>query len=445
MKIDLLLKNTKAILNGDLTPVEIAIADGKIAAIGRAVNIPAERIIDVEGNITLPGIIDTHVHFREPGFTYKEDFSSGTKAAAAGGVTTILDMPNNRPLISNEENLKVKLESITSKSYVDFGIFGLILKDNIHEAGRLAEAGISGFKIYMNESVGQPIAGLDLFKAFQAVAKTGLRTAVHAEKYETVKRETEKVKASDREDTVTYAKSRPSVAEMEAISEATSYSQKAACKLHICHLSSKEGIEILRKIKANLKLVTAETCPHYLLLNSEDMRNLGSLMKVYPPIRFSEDSEALWLALQDGTVDIISSDHAPHTPEEKSKPMWDAPGGFPGVETSVPLMLTQINHGQLTLRRYIKLASENPAKAYGMYPRKGIIKVGSQADFTIVDMKREGIIKSELLHSKSKITPFDRWKIKGIPIRTILRGNIIMEYGEILDPPKGSIVKPDMD
>ncbi len=443
MKADLLIKNTKAIFNSVLTEVEIAVENGKIVAIDKALHLNAEKTLDAKGSVTLPGIIDAHVHFREPGFTYKEDFSSGSKAAVAGGVTTVVDMPNNHPPISTEESLKNKFKTISGKSYVDFGVFGLILA-NLDKLNSLVEGGVLGLKIYMNESLGQPLAGQELFEAFQVAATTNLRVAVHAEKYDTIKNELEKAKASGHQDTVTYALSRPSVAEVEAVREAFSYSKEAKCKLHICHISSKESVDLLRKAKVEPTLVTAETCPHYLLLNCEDMKSLGSLLKVYPPIRFMKDSEALWAALEEGTIDIISSDHAPHTYEEKSRVIWDAPGGFAGVETSVSLMLTQVNRGRLTLSQYVKLASENPAKAYGIYPRKGVIQIGSEADFTIVDLKKESILKSEFLHSKSKVTPFDGCKVQGIPILTILRGNIVMEDGEIFDPPKGHLIKPDI-
>jgi len=437
------VKDTRIVLPSSILEAGLAVEDGKVVAIAKDGKLPrAERMLDAKGNLTLPGIIDVHVHFRDPGLTYKEDFLTGSMAAAAGGVTTVFDMPNTLPMVKDAETLKVKVGVAEKKSYVDFGILGVVMEDNLTELGGLAEAGVLGFKLYMAETMDMEVDDWLLFEAFRSVAKTGLRLGVHAENNWIIQRLTKKMKEDGRIDPMAFVESRPCLAEAEAVQKAIFFSRETGSKLHFHHLSSMKSVEIVGRAKKEGLFVTCETCPHYLLFKDEDMRKLGSILKITPPIKSGKDQKGLWNGLLNGSIDIIASDHSPHTIEEKIKDnIWEASSGFVGVETSLPLMLTQVNRGRLTINEYVRFASENPAKAYGIYPQKGTVQIGSDADLTIVDMKKESVIKGEKLHSKSRVTPFEGWKVQGSPIYTIVRGNVIMEEGEILDNPKGILIK----
>ncbi|MBW1691156.1 MAG: allantoinase AllB [Deltaproteobacteria bacterium] len=452
MAIELVIKNGKIVTSqveyeGD----DIAIEKGKIVAIRKQGSFPeAKEVIDAEGKYILPGIIDVHVHFREPGFTYKEDFETGSMGAAAGGVTTVFDMPNNKPYIATVEALEQKLESIQHKAYVDFGLIAAVTANSIHEIPALAKAGINAFKIFMAD-VGRtefatPEAPPDdggIWKAFQLVAETGLRIGVHAENNSIVDYISAELKKAGRTDPLAHVEGRPSVAEAEAIARAILFAAEAGCKLHIYHMSSKEGVQLVKAAKAKGLPISAEVGPLYLHLTCSYMNKVGSILKMNPPVRYWEDGEALWQGLADGTIDIIATDHSPHAQDEKiQENIWEAKAGLGGVETCVPLMLTQVNAGRLSLSDYVKRASEYPSRLFHLYPRKGTIQVGSDADFTIVEMEKEGVISSNKLHSKSKVTPFDGWKVKGMPVYTIVRGKVVMKDGKVTDKPQGEFIKP---
>jgi len=447
MTVDLVIKNGKivtpqAIHEGD----DIAVEKGEIVAIDRQGSFSeAKEVIDAAGKYILPGIIDVHVHFREPGYTYKEDFETGSMAAAAGGVTTVFDMPNNKPFITTVEAYKQKLELIRSKAYVDYGLIAAVVGNSIEEIPKLAEAGVNVFKIFMGATVGGVPAPDDggTLEAFRLVAETGLRIGVHAENNPIMDFFTTKLKKAGRIDPLAHVEARPNVAEAEAIQRAILFAAEAGCKLHIYHMSSKEGVQLVKEAKAKGIRVSAETGPHYLLLDCNYMKKVGSILKMNPPVRSRENGEALWRGLLEGTVEVIATDHSPHAEEEKIKDnIWEAIPGFPGVETSVPLILTQVNEGKLSLNTYVKLASENPAKLFNIYPQKGTTQVGTDADFTIIDMEKEGIIDRKKLHSKPKITPFDGWKVKGLPVYTIVRGKVVMKDGEIVGKPQGKKIEP---
>jgi dihydroorotase len=445
MDYDLTIRNGRIVTPQVTYEGDIAVENGKIVAITRKGTLTGQcESIDASGKLVFPGILDIHVHFREPGYTYKEDFETGSMAAAVGGITTIYDMPNNKPFLKTVKDFNEKREMIRSRAYVDYGLIAAVCKDNIEEIPRLAEAGVGAFKTFMSDVAGEiPLDDGELLKAFGLVGQTGLIIGVHAENDSIVKYCTSEIKKQGRTDLLAYADAHPNLAEAEAIQRAILLAAHAGCRLHIYHMSTREGVEFVRDAKRKGLPVSSETSPVYLLLCRNDMNRVGRLLKVSPPVRSSEDVEALWMGLSDGTVDLIGTDHAPHTLEEKlTGDIWESKGGLPGVETNVPLMLTQVQAGRLSIRDYVKLASENPARLFNLYPRKGAIQVGSDADFTIVDMEKEGTIKAERLHSKSKMTPFEGYKTIGMPIYTIIRGRVVMKEGEIVDKPHGEMIRP---
>lgn len=446
MSVELLVKNGTVVTPERSYRASLAIDGGRFVAIIQDGDLPqARQVIDADGLYVLPGIIDGHVHFRDPGLTYKEDFATGTLAAACGGVTTVIDMPNVVPPTSTLENFRQKVKVVSPKAHVDFGLVAVIIQDNLDQIIPLAQAGVTCFKIFMGETVGGIPAPDDgaILESFRLVAKTGLRCGVHAENNQVMQYLIAKLKAEGRTDPLAHLDSRPSVAEAEAIQRAVLFAQEAGSKLHIYHMSSKEGVELVGEAKRRGVDVTAETGPHYLLLKAADMKRLGTILKMNPPVRTKEHAEALWQGLLDGRVDMIATDHSPHTREEKVKDVvWDAIAGFTGVEVCVPLMLTQVNQGRLSLNRYVLLASENPARVWGLYPQKGNIGIGADGDLTLVDLGKEGVIQSEALHSKSKVTPFEGHKVKGMPVYTIVRGRVVMQNGKVADKPGGRLIKP---
>lgn len=448
MTVDLVVKGGSIVTPEGTFKGAIAIDGGKIISIGTDASMPnANKVINAEGLYVLPGIIDAHVHFREPGLEYKEDFYTGSLAAIYGGVTSVCDMPNVNPPTQDASSFRLKLQRALEKSLVDFGIFGVVLPTNIDKIQELKSEGVIGFKIFMGETVGRLPSPDDweLILSFKEIAKTGLRVGVHAENRAITTHLVNEFKKQGKNEPILHLESRPSISEAEAIQRAALFARHCGTKLHIFHTSSKEGVEIIRLFKSLGVDITAETCPHYLLLDgAEGLKKLGPLIKMNPPVRTLEHAEALWNGLKDGTIDMITTDHSPHAPEEKFKDdIWEAIAGWPGVETLVPLMLNEVNRGRLTLNEVSLYMSERPAKVWGFYPKKGALKIGSDGDLTIVDMKVEKVIKAEELHSKSKFTPFDGWRVKGWPVYTIIRGRVVLQKGELTpDGHKGELITP---
>jgi dihydroorotase len=452
MATDMVIRNGTIVLPDSSRKAHLIIEGEKIREITDADVVPEARVtIDAAGLYVLPGLIDPHVHFRTPGLEYKEDFRTGSAAAAAGGITCINDMPNVVPPTQNIETFRAKLECAAGNSFVDYGLYAAIVSGNFDQILLLAEAGIIGYKVYMGMTVGNIPAPSDgeLIEAWDILRGTGLRCGVHAENNGILVHLREKLQKVGRRDPLAHVEARPAIAESECTSRAILFAEHCSSRLMIHHVSSREALRHIRQAKARGVEVMAETAPHYLLFESGDMmrRGLGSLLKINPPVRQRDDAEALWQGIADGTIDAIGSDHSPHTPEEKMEhdrfaDIWKAASGFPGVETSARLMLTQVNEGRLTLNQYVKIQSEGPARAWNLWPRKGNLNPGADADVTIVDLAKEAVIDKSRLHGKSRVTPFDGWKVKGVPVYTIVRGNIVMKDGEVLGRPIGKHQRP---
>ena len=442
---DLVIKNGTIVTESYAFEGAIALTGGKITALTSNENAPsADRVIDAKGLHVLPGIIDVHVHLRDPGYTYKEDFGSGTAAAASGGVTLIFDMPNNFPPPKNVDALNHKIEA-AKKAIVDYGLYGLLTVGNIADLVPLAEAGVIGYKCFMGETVGKipPPSDGEMIDQFAVVSKANLRVSVHAENDPIVQYRIKKLTAEGKSDAHAHYESRTNVVEEEAVRRAILYAGESNTKLHIAHLSGEGALSTVAEAKRRFQPVTAETGPHYLLLDDDQYMSIGSLMKVNPSIKTANDKAALWAALNNGTIDMIASDHSPHALEEKKKPMiFDCASGFPGLETAVPLMLTEVNKGMLPLTTYVKLTSANPARVWRLYPQKGIIRVGSDADFTIVDLKAKSKIDPSKFYTKAQWSPFDGFEVQGLPVYTIVRGNVVMDHGVVDKNPVGKMISP---
>lgn len=426
----------------------VAVKDGVIVAVAEDRYLPpAAETIDARGLFVLPGVIDGHVHLRDPGDIDKEDWATGTAAAACGGVTTVFDMPSTNPPVDTVANLRIKQAIAAAKSIVDYGIYGLLGANNLSELAALSEQGVVGFKCFMSSSLsGQLPAPNDgvMLEGFERIAKLGQRCIVHAENLAIITRREKQLKEAGRTDPRAHPESRPAVAAAEAVARAIVFAESAGMRLHIAHESSADALPHIAAAKARGLDITVETCPQYLLLTADDLVAKGGVLRCNPPIREPGHDRALWAALETGLIDALATDHAPHRTEEKTKPsIWDNSCGLLGLETALPLMLTEVNNGRLSLNRLVALCAANPAKIWDLYPRKGALQVGSDADIVLVDMARTGVIDQAKLHSKHRISGWHGRRIRGIPLRTIVRGRTVMKDGELVGSPGwGKPVRP---
>ncbi len=441
MTADLVIRGGKVVSPDSVIDASVAIKDGLILAVGDDAAMPTAReTLDATGLHVLPGAIDVHVHFRDPGYPHKEDFESGTAAAAFGGVTTVFDMPNTIPPTGTAEVLAAKHRMAAEKAHVDFGLYGLLGEDTIEHVPDLVAGGVIGFKLYMGNTFGKipsPSTGA-MLEAFEVVAPTGKRISLHAETNSIMERRETRLRAAGRTDPLAHIASRPAVVAVEAVSRAALLAEWTGARIHILHISSAEELRPLREAKARGVDITGETCPHYLMLSSDDYARFAGVIRVNPPVREARNQEPLWRALADGTIDLIATDHAPHTPEEKTRnDIWTVDCGFPGVETQMPLMLTAMNAGRFTICDYVRWSAASPAKTFGLYPRKGVIQPGSEADIAVVDLGREWTIDDSKLQSRSKITPFQHMRVKGLPVHTLVRGRFVMNNRALVANTRG--------
>lgn len=424
----------------------LAVDEHKIVALGCHMPPKAKEVYDCKQLWLLPGGIDAHVHFRDPGFTWKEDFETGTAAAAAGGVTTVFDMPNTRPTVMTTPVFEEKRAALAGRAWVDYGLAAAVDANNLNHLASMAKAGAVVFEVFMYSPGISPPEALDddglLLQAFETIAATGRPAMVHAENNALVRYFSTRMRARRRRDVRTYVDGRPALVEIEAVSRALMLSQYSDVALHLCHLTSGPSADLLRAAKQRGQSVTADVCPQHLLLADIDYSRLGPQMKMTPPIRSAHDRRELWRAVQDGTIDLIVSDHAPHTAEEKLRDdMMAAASGFVGVETTLPLMLSQVQERQLSLRQLNQLRAENPARIFGLYPCKGVIQVGADADLVLVDPFYSGTIQGAALHSRSTITPFEGTAVRGAVVATWLRGKLIYHKGQFIGKPGGKVVE----
>jgi dihydroorotase len=399
----------------------------------------ARETFDATGLHLLPGAIDVHVHFREPGYTHKEDWQTGTAAAAMGGVTTVFEMPNVDPPTATLEALALKQEA-AKKAHVDYGLYGLLAEDNIDQLEALIDGGVAGFKCFMGNTFGNlpsPSTGA-MLEGFEIIAERGLRIALHAETASIIARREKRLQSAGRTDPLAHLASRPAVVAIEAVSRAAVLAEWTGARIHILHISSADELRPLHEAKARGVDITGETCPHYLLFDERAYTDHRSIIRVNPPVRERQHQVGLWEGVRDGTIDMIATDHAPHIPAEKLRnDIWTVDCGFPGVETQMPLMLTQVRAGRLSLSDYVRLTSTKPAKAFGLYPAKGALLPGSDADITLVDLNRQDTIAAAQLQSRSKITPFEGMKVTGVPMHTLVRGRFVMKDRQIVGETRG--------
>ncbi len=433
---DLIVQGGTTVTPNGAESVDIGVRDGRIAALGALDAAKGAEVLDARGLHVLPGVIDTQVHFREPGHEHKEDLASGTAAAALGGVTAVFEMPNTSPATLSAEDLDDKLARARGRAWVDHAFFIGAAAENVEELGMLERRpGCCGVKVFMGSSTGSLLVEDD--ETLLDVLKNGTRrVAVHAEDEARLRERLQLVRGGA--DVAMHPEWRDVEIARRATERLLRLARRAARRVHVLHVTTAEEIPILTDNKA---LATMEVTPQHLTLAApECYERLGTRAQMNPPIRDAGHRDALWRALAEGVVDVIGSDHAPHTLEEKAKPYPASPSGMAGVQTLLPLMLDHVNAGRLSLERLVDLTSAGPARIYGI-AGKGRIAVGYDADFSIVDLTARREITNAWIASKCGWSPFDGMSVTGWPKATVIRGKTVMREDELIGEPAGQPVR----
>ena len=443
--------------------VDVLCADGKIAALAAHGDVSgqqtADEVIDVAGLLVFPGFIDPHVHSRDPGMTYKEDFAHSTLGALAGGLTTLLEMPNAIPPVSDVATLEERAAQHQKVASVDFGLWAISLGSaNLDQVEGLFAAGAVGVKLFWGYSLNKqtkqliynagdeppenvllPPTNGEVLELFAEVGRAGGLLAAHCEDRD-ILLSSQHALGADIDTYDDLLASRPAIAEAASIALGAEFSCATGCRFHVLHMASAAGVEAVRSARLRGIPITSETCPHYLTLSDASYPEVGPVMKVYPPVRTIDDQRALWEGVHDGTIVSVGSDHAPHTVEEKAKPLSTMPAGAVGVETLVTLMLNEMSAGRISPERLATVLSTATAQLYGIYPRKGAVEPGSDADLTVVDPEATRTIDNATLHAKEPLSPWHGVTVKGVPTLSLLRGEVAMRDGEPVGPPRGQFV-----
>jgi dihydroorotase (multifunctional complex type) len=444
--VDTVITNAKAYIKGQIVDCSIAIEEGKIQKIGKETQMPhADERTDLHNLLVLPGLIDEHVHLRDEGRAYKEDFFSGTSAAAAGGFTTVLDMPNNDPVTMSKKTLQNRMMLAKRQILVNVGFYSEFpVKPT--EISEIVEQGAIGFKFFMGNQTGGVNVDDDqaIKQVFEETARFKVPIAVHAEDRAMLVANEEKFKRAKRIGMIDFLRAHTETVESMAIQRLLSVSEGIDVRIHFCHVSSKEGLAFISESKRSKKKVTCEVTPNHLMLNSEDAFRIGSMAIIAPPLRDKANQEALWEGLEGSLIDTVGSDHAPHTQAEKmSSNIWDIRVGIPGLETTLPLMMTLVRQKRLSLSQVVFFLAEKPAEIFGL--ESGAIESGKKADLTILDYNQQFKIDASKFKSKAKFSPYNGWELYGKPVKTIVNGQLVFDEGQIVAQGEaGSIVEREM-
>ncbi len=437
--MDLVIRNVRIASHTGVFVGSIAVKDGRIAAITSVEATPdAKRVIDGGGRVAIPGLIDSHVHFQDPGITHREDFECGTMAGAMGGVTTAISHPMNIPPIVDEASYNFTIDAYAGRGYIDYGIHGGGTSDNIGSIRELWQnTGATSIKMFMCFSVADfPYVKDDaLYAICEQAAEMDAVVMIHAENNELIAMEEKRLLSEGRIDPMAHVESHSRVGELEAVKRALYFLEVTGARGVILHTCMTEALEEIASAKRRGVKVYAECCPHLLTFNEDDMMEYGPYLKFTPVMRDEANRQKLWQMLQDGYVDTIGSDHSPYTPEEKKRGMldiWQAPNGIPGIQTTLPVLLDGVNKGLLSLERLVEVTSYNPSRVFGLEYCKGEIKVGLDADIVILDMDLEKEFTREEMCSKCKWSPYIQRRFKGWPDTTIVRGEVVVQNRKLI-------------
>ncbi|MCU0228096.1 MAG: dihydroorotase [Bryobacterales bacterium] len=429
---DLVIEGAQVFTPSGIQALDIGIVQGRVETLGALSSTPARERLDAAGLLVLPGCIDTQVHFREPGLEHKEDLESGTRSAVLGGVTTIFEMPNTKPSTTTPEALADKVARANGRAWCDFAFF---LGASSENAAQLREwellPGCAGIKIFMGSSTGSLLVehDADLLRVLRHGRR---RVSVHAEDEARMRERKPLAEASGHP--TAHPEWRDDISALLATERLLRLAEEAGRMVHVLHITTREEAELLGRWKHR---ATMEVTPQHLSFHAPDCyQRLGTLVQMNPPIRGKEHQEALWEAVQNGAADILGSDHAPHTLDEKALPYPQSPSGMTGVQTLLPVMLTHVLNGRLTLERLVDMTASGPARLFQI-ARKGRIARGYDADFAIVDLKKSQLLQRQWIASKCGWSPYEGQLLKGWPVHTVLRGQVVVRDGELQGAPVG--------
>ena len=430
----LIIKNGSCYIDGKFTQTDIGLSGNKIKKIGK-IELNSSKVYDATDKVVLPGIIDTQTHFREPGSTDVEDLESGSRAAVLGGVTSLFEMPNTNPPTSNLVEFDKKLQLAKNRMHSNYAFYFGATPDNIEQLSKLKDVeGCCGVKLFAGSSTGKLLVDKEA-DIEKVISNSDRVVSIHSEDEEILNLRKKFIKEGD---VHSHPEWRNTECAISSTRRVVKIAERYNKKIHVLHVTTKEEVDFLAMHKKN---VTFEITPQHLTLYAPDCYDkLGTYAQMNPPLRTKEHYDRLWVAIKNNIVDVLGSDHAPHSKENKNKNYPNTPSGMPGVQTIFPIMLDHVNNGKLTLEQLIKLMCENPCKIFGI-KNKGYLKEGYDADLTIADMDKEVTIKDEMIASKCGWTPFNNYKVKGFPVGTIVNGNLVMTNGKVIVESKGTPLK----
>ena len=430
----LIIKNGSCYIDGKLTKTDIGLLDNKIKKIGK-IELNSSKVYDATDKVVLPGIIDTQVHFREPGSTDAEDLESGSRAAVLGGVTALFEMPNTNPPTSNLVEFDKKLQAAKNRMHSNYAFYFGATPENTNQLANLKNVeGCCGVKLFAGSSTGNLLVDKEA-DIEKVISSSDRIVSIHSEDEDIIKLRKKFIKKGD---VHSHAEWRNVEVAMSSTRRVVKIAERYNKKIHVLHVTTRDEVDFLAMHKKN---VTFETTPQHLTMYAPDCYDkLGTYAQMNPPLRTKEHYDRLWVAIKNNIVDVLGSDHAPHLKENKDKEYPNSPSGMPGVQTIFPVMLDHVNNGKLTLQQLINLMCENPCKIFGI-KNKGYLKEGYDADLTIADMNKEVVIKNEMIASKCGWTPFNNHKVKGFPVATIVNGHLVMSDGKVVEESKGTPLK----
>ena len=430
----LIIKNGSCYIDGKLTTTDIGLSGNKIKKIGK-IELNSSKVYDATDKVVLPGIIDTQVHFREPGSTDAEDLESGSRAAVLGGVTALFEMPNTNPPTSNLVEFDKKLQAAKNRMHSNYAFYFGATPDNTNQLAKLKDVeGCCGVKLFAGSSTGNLLVDKEA-DIEKVISSSDRIVSIHSEDEDIIKLRKKFIKKGD---VHSHAEWRNVEVAMSSTRRVVKIAERYNKKIHVLHVTTRDEVDFLAMHKKN---VTFETTPQHLTMYAPDCYDkLGTYAQMNPPLRTKEHYDRLWVAIKNNIVDVLGSDHAPHLKENKDKEYPNSPSGMPGVQTIFPIMLDHVNNGKLTLQQLINLMCENPCKIFGI-KNKGYLKEGYDADLTVADMNKEVVIKNEMIASKCGWTPFNNHKVKGFPVATIVNGHLVMSEGKVIMESKGTPLK----
>ena len=430
----LIIKNGSCYIDGKLTTTDIGLSGNKIKKIGK-IKLNSSKVYDATDKVVLPGIIDTQVHFREPGSTDAEDLESGSRAAVLGGVTALFEMPNTNPPTSNLVEFDKKLQAAKNRMHSNYAFYFGATPNNTDQLAQLKDVeGCCGVKLFAGSSTGNLLVDKEA-DIEKVISSSDRIVSIHSEDEDIIKLRKKFIKKGD---VHSHAEWRNVEVAMSSTRRVVKIAERYNKKIHVLHVTTRDEVDFLAMHKKN---VTFETTPQHLTMYAPNCYDkLGTYAQMNPPLRTKEHYDRLWVAIKNNIVDVLGSDHAPHLKENKDKEYPNTPSGMPGVQTIFPVMLDHVNNGKLSLQQLINLMCENPCKIFGI-KNKGYIKEGFDADLSIADMDKEVTIKNEMIASKCGWTPFNNYKVKGFPVGTIVNGHLVMSDGKVIVESKGTPLK----